>query len=92
MTVLAGSSARRRRRTTTFSGEDFRAARVEDIKGESVGQQLLQVFRRNEILIFSVFANEIRHVGAARHDAEMTATREIEGRTGKSRCQAVAFK
>jgi hypothetical protein len=57
-----------------------------------VGQQLLQVFGRNEILIFSVFANEIGHVRAERHDAEMLGTREIEGRTGKSRCQTVAFE
>jgi len=56
--VLAGSSVRRRRRTTNFSGEAFGAARVKDIASESVGQQLLQVFGRNEILIFSVFANE----------------------------------
>src|SRR5260370_7633625 len=92
LTVLAGSSARRRRRITNFSGKDFRAACVEDIRSESVGQQLLQVFERNEILIFRVLANEIGHVGAERHDAEMIATREIEGRTGKPRCQAVTFE
>src|SRR5260370_4710762 len=92
LTVLAGSSARRRRRITNFSGKDFRAACVEDIKSESVGQELLQVVGRNEILIFRVLANEIGHVGAERHDAEMIATREIEGRTGESRCQAVTFE
>jgi hypothetical protein len=92
LTVLAGSSARLRRRITNFSGKDFRAACVEGIKSESVGQQLLQVFGRNEVLIFSVFANEIGHVGAERHDAEMIAAREIQGGTGKSPCQAVAFE
>src|SRR5260370_14000301 len=92
LTVLAGSSARRRRRITNFSGEDFRAACVEDIRSESLGQQLLQVFGRNEILIFRGLANEIGHVRAERHDAEMIATREIDGRTGKPRCQAVTFE
>ncbi len=90
--VLAGSSVRRRRRTTNFSGEAFGAARVKDIASESVGQQLLQVFGRNEILIFSVFANETGDVGAERHDAEMIDTREIKGKTRQFCRQAVAFE
>src|SRR6266851_2987239 len=90
--VLAGSSVRRRRRTTNFSGEAFGAARVKDIASESVGQQLLQVFGRNEILIFSVFANETGDVRAERHDAEMIDTREIESKAGQFCRQAVPFE
>src|SRR5207244_8316360 len=84
LTVLAGSSVRRRRRITNFSGGRFRVARVEDIASESVGQQLLQVFGRNEILIFSVLANEIGDVRAERHDPETIDTSEIEGKQGQS--------
>ena len=57
-----------------------------------MGQRLLQVFGRNEILIFRVLANETGDVRAERHDAEIIATREIESKTDQSCCQAVAFE
>src|SRR5260221_3368186 len=90
--VLAGSSVRRRRPTTNFSGEVFGAARVKDIASESLGQQLLQVFERNEILVFSVLANETGDVRAERHDPEIIDTREIESKAGQFCRQAVAFE
>jgi len=83
---------RRRRRTTNFSGGRFRVPRVEGIASESLGQQLLQVFGRNEILIFNVFADETGDVRAERHDPEMIDTREIESKAGQFCRQAVAFE
>ena len=59
---------------------------------ESVGQQLLQVFGRNEILILRVLANEIGNVGAERDNTQMIDAGEIERKAGKFCCQAVAFK
>ena len=83
---------RRRRRIENFAGEDLRAGRVEDMDAESAGQQLLQVFRRNEILILRVLANEIGDVRAERDNTQMIDAGEIERKAGKFCCQAVAFK
>src|SRR5258707_13908185 len=92
LTVLAGSSARRRRRITNFSGGDFRATCVADIVSESVGQQLLQVFGRNEILVFKVFVNETRDIRAQRNNPEMFLASKIEREACKFCCQALSFQ
>jgi len=83
---------RRRRRIENFAGEDLRAGRVEDMDAESAGQQLLQVFRRNEILILRVLANEIGDVRAERDNTQMIDAGEIERKAGKFCCQAMAFE
>ena len=57
-----------------------------------MGQQLLQVFGRNEILILRVLANEIGDVGAERDNAEMIDAGAIERKAGKFCCQAMAFE
>ena len=69
---------RRRRRIENFAGEDLRGGRVEDMDAESAGQQLLQVFRRNEILILRMLADETGNVGAEGHNPQMVGACEIE--------------
>src|SRR5260370_14798211 len=56
--VSGGSSERRRRRIVKFTGEDFGAARDEDMDVESAGEQFLEVVGRNEILIFMMLSNK----------------------------------
>ena len=75
-----------------FTGEDFGAARDEDMDVESAVEQFLEVVGRNEILIFRVLSNKTGDVRAERHNAEMIDAGEIERSARKVGSQAVAFE
>jgi hypothetical protein len=58
---------------------------------DSAGKQLLQVFRRNKILILRMLANEVRDVRTQRYYAEMIVAREIKRKSGKLCGESVAL-
>src|SRR5260370_16314282 len=78
--VSGGSSERRRRRIVKFTGEDFGAARDEDMDVESAGEQFLEVVGRNEILIFRMLSNITGDVRTERDNAEMIEAGENKGK------------
>src|SRR5260370_21563495 len=75
--VSGGSSERRRRRIVKFTGEDFGAARDEDMDVESAEEQFLEVVGRNEILIFRMLSYKTGDVRTERDNAEMIEAGEI---------------
>jgi hypothetical protein len=75
-----------------FTGEDFGAARDEDMDVESAGEQFLEVVGRNEILIFRMLSNKTGDVRAERDNAEMIEAGEIERNAREVGRKALAFE
>ena len=59
---------------------------------DSMGEQLLQVFGGNEILILPVLAKETGGVGTERNNPQMFLAREIQRIASKLCRQSLAFK
>ncbi len=60
--------------------ELFRATLGEDIRGLLTGKELLQVARRNKVLILAVFPDKAGDIGAEGNDAQMIGARKIQCR------------
>jgi len=75
-----------------FTGEDFGAARDEDMDVESAGEQFLEVVGRNEILIFRMLSNKTGDVRTERDNAEMIEAGEIERNAREVGSQTLAFE
>src|SRR2546422_50999 len=56
------------------------------------GQESLQVFGGNEVVVFRMLPDKRGNVRAQRHDAEMVGAGEIERGTGKFGGEAFALK